>query len=108
MSSCTLQKPYERTGLEPTALIFLCSSTLKVPDDFKYFKYLSICFSRFKVKLSKPFLVSTISSLALPLRNDSICLIQIYLSKTTTDFPLSDFCVTKLICLISLNKYDKP
>ena len=40
MSSCTLQKPYERTGLEPTALIFLCSSTLKVPDDFKYFIYI--------------------------------------------------------------------
>ena len=99
MSSCTLQKLYKTTGLEPTSLIFLCSSALKVPDDFKYFKYSLICFSRFTVKLSKPFLVSTFSNLALLLGSDLICLILTYLSKTTTDFPLSDFYVTKSMFL---------
>ena len=72
MSSCTLQKLYETTGLEPTSLIFLCSSTLKVPDDL---------------------------DLALLLGSDLLCLILTYLSKTTTDFPLSDFYVIKLMFL---------
>ena len=45
-------------GLEPTALIFLCCSTLKAPDDFRDFKYWLISFLWFIVKFSKPFLVS--------------------------------------------------
>ena len=45
-------------GLEPTALIFLCCSTLKDPDDFRDFKYWLISFLWFTVKFSKPFLVS--------------------------------------------------
>ena len=32
---CTLQRPYKTLGLEPTALIVLCCSTLRAPDDFK-------------------------------------------------------------------------
>ena len=37
MFLCTLQRPYETPGLEPTALIFLCCSTLGATDDFKDF-----------------------------------------------------------------------
>ena len=72
----SLQRPYKKTGFEqPTALIFLCCSTLRAPDDFKNFKYLLIRFSWFTVKFSKPFLVSTFSNLALLVRSDSVCLI---------------------------------
>ena len=56
MFLCTLQIPYKTPGLEPTALIFLCCSTLRDPDDFKDFKYSLIRFSWFTVKFSKPFL----------------------------------------------------
>ena len=45
MFSCTLQKPYKTPGLDPTASIFLCCSTLRAPDDFKDFKYSLIHFS---------------------------------------------------------------
>ena len=45
-------------GLEPTALIFLCCSTPKAPDDFRDFKYWLISFLWFTVKFNKPFLVS--------------------------------------------------
>ena len=69
---CTLQRPYKTPGLEPTALIFLCCSTLRAPDDFRDFKYSLIRFSWFTVKFSKPYLVSTFSNLGLLLRNDSI------------------------------------
>ena len=35
---CTLQRPYKTPSLEPAALIILCCSTLRAPDDFKDFK----------------------------------------------------------------------
>ena len=44
MFLCTLQRPYRIPGLEPTAFIFLCCSTLRAPDDFKDFKYSLIRF----------------------------------------------------------------
>ena len=64
MFLCTLQRPYKTPGLEPAVLIFLCSSTLRDPDDFKDFKYSLIHFSWFTVKFNKSFLVSTFSNLA--------------------------------------------
>ena len=36
---CTLQRPYNIPGLDPTALIFLNCSSLKDPKNFKDFKY---------------------------------------------------------------------
>ena len=54
MFTCTLQRRCKTPGLDPTALIFLCWSTLKAPDDFKDFKYSLIRFSWFIVKFSKP------------------------------------------------------
>ena len=74
MFLCTLKRRYKTPGPEPTALIFLFCSTLRAPDDFKDFEYLSIHFSWLTVKFSKPFLVSTFSNLTLLLRSDSICL----------------------------------
>ena len=35
MFLCTLQRSYKTPGLEPTALVFLCCSTLRAPDGFK-------------------------------------------------------------------------
>ena len=51
----TLNKPYKKPDLQPTALILLCCSKLQAPDDFKDFKYLLICLSWFTSKFSKPF-----------------------------------------------------
>ena len=55
MFLCTLKRRYKTPGPELTALIFLFCSTLRAPDDFKDFEYLSIHFSWLTVKFSKPF-----------------------------------------------------
>ena len=41
---CTLPRPYKIQGLVPTALIFLCYSTVTAIDDFKDLRYLLIHF----------------------------------------------------------------
>ena len=41
---CTLPRPYKIQGLVPTALIFLCYSTVRAIDDFKDLKYSLIHF----------------------------------------------------------------
>ena len=70
MFLCTLQRPYKIPDVDPAALIFLCCSTLKAPDEFKDFKYLLIRFLWFAVNFIKPFLASTFSNLALSLKSD--------------------------------------
>ena len=44
-------KTIKTLALEPTALIFLCCSTLRDPHGFKDFKYLLIRFLWFTVKI---------------------------------------------------------
>ena len=68
------EKTIKTPDLETTASIFVCCSTLKVPDDFRDFKYSLIRFSWFRIKFSTPFLVLFLARIRFP-RTKSIAVI---------------------------------
>ena len=68
------EKTIKTPDLETTASIFVCCSTLKVPDDFRDFKYSLIGFSWFRIKFSTPFLVLFLARIRFP-RTKSIAVI---------------------------------
>ena len=67
-------KTIKTRDLETTASIFVCCSTLTVPDDFRDFKYSLIRFSWFRIKYCAPFLILFLARIRFP-RTKSIAVI---------------------------------